>query len=102
VLNRGFVFDGSAMHDATPGELPTIHTSDGAPHSFEVELQEARIQGHVLHSIPFMLDEPNDLVIGADLSRPATKVIVEAPCRFEWDGEVGYGWLERSRRIDQL
>jgi hypothetical protein len=29
-------------------------------------------------------------------------VIVEAPCRFSWDGEIGFGWLERSRRIDQL
>lgn len=102
VLNRGFVFDGSRMQDATPGELPTIHTPDGAPHTVEVELAGARITGEVLHSIPFMLDEPNDLVLGTDPARRSTKVIVEAPCRFEWDGEIGYGWLERSRRIDQL
>jgi hypothetical protein len=50
----------------------------------------------------FMLDEPNDLLLGTDLSRPTTKVIVEAPCRYTWDAEQGYGWLERSRRIDQL
>jgi hypothetical protein len=49
-----------------------------------------------------MLDEPNDLLLGTDPTRTTTKVIVEAPCRYVWDGEVGHGWLERSRRIDQL
>jgi hypothetical protein len=104
VLNQGFVFDQGEMHDATPGEMPTVTTPSGEPRKFTIELDDraARIEGEVIHSTAFMLDEPNDLVIGTDPSRAATKVIVETPCRFTWDGETGFGWLERSRRIDQL
>jgi hypothetical protein len=104
VLNQGFVFDHGHMHEATPGEMPTVVTASGDPHKFAVELDEraVRIEGEVIHSTAFMLDEPNDLLIGSDPSRAATKVIVETPCRFTWDGEAGFGWLERSRRIDQL
>jgi hypothetical protein len=102
VLNQGFTWTAGEMALLEPGAMPTITSSDGAPHSFAVELGDTEITGEVLHSMAFMLDEPNDLLLGTDLSRPTTKVIVEAPCRYAWDGEHGYGWLERSRRIDQL
>jgi hypothetical protein len=102
VLDQGFTYVDGEMRLVSPGAMPTVTSPDGAPHAFEVELGGERISGEVLHALPFMLDEPNDLLIGTDLSRPATKVIVEAPCRYTWDGEVGFGWLERSRRIDQL
>jgi hypothetical protein len=102
VMNQGFTWADNQLTLIEPGEMPTIHTPDGAPHNFDVGIPGHQISGQVLHSIAFMLDEPNDLLLGADLTRPSTKVIVEAPCRYTWDGEVGHGWLERSRRIDQL
>ena len=102
VLNQGFTWADGEMALLEPGAMPSISSTDGAPHSFTVGLPGAELAGEVLHSMAFMLDEPNDLVLGTDPARPATKVIVEAPCRYTWDGEEGFGWLERSRRIDQL
>jgi hypothetical protein len=104
VLNQGFVYDGGTMSMLAPETMPMITSSAGAPTRFEVTFAGSpiRIAGELLHALPFMLDEPNDLLLGTDPSRTTTKVIVEAPCRYTWDGEVGYGWLERSRRIDQL
>lgn len=104
VLNRGFAYEDGRMRELDPGEMPTLTGSDASPRDFEVTLGdgEVSISGEVLHALPFMLDEPNDLLAGTDPSRTKTKVIVEAPSRFDWDGEVGYGWLERSRRVDQL
>jgi hypothetical protein len=102
VLDQGFTYVDGEMQYFQPGELPTMTSPDGAPHAFSVEIGAHRIDGEVQHAMPFMLDEPNDLLLGTDLSRTTTKVIVEAPCRFTWGDEVGYGWLERSRRIDQL
>ena len=104
VLNQGFVSDGDELRLVEPEAMPTITSATGDPETFAVTFSDepGSIEGAVLHSLPFMLDEPNDLLLGNDPTRPATKVIVEAPCRYVWDGEVGYGWLERSRRIDQL
>ncbi len=104
VLNQGFAYEGGQMRYLDPGEMPTLTAPDASPREFGVTLGdgEVSIGGEVLHALPFMLDEPNDLLVGTDPSRTTTKVIVEAPSRFDWDGEVGYGWLERSRRIDQL
>ena len=104
VLNQGFVYENGEMRYLVPAEMPTVTSSDGAPHDFEVTMGDGQVAigGEVVHSLPFMLEEPNDLLAGTDLSRTMTKVIVEAPCRYTWDGETGFGWLERSRRIDQL
>ena len=105
VLNQGFVYDGTGdLEILQPEAMPTITSPTGDPQGFSIgfESHAATIHGEVLHSLPFMLDEPNDLLLGTDPTRASTKVIVEAPCRYTWDGEVGFGWLERSRRIDQL
>jgi hypothetical protein len=104
VLDQGFVYEQDEMKWLTPDEMPTLTSSAGAPERFGLTFsgRADSIQGEVLHATAFMLDEPNDLLLGTDPTRAATKVIVEAPCRYTWDGEVGFGWLERSRRIDQL
>jgi hypothetical protein len=102
VLDQGFVYEDAEMRYLIPGAMPTVTSAAGDPGAFTVELGDATINGEVVHATAFMLDEPNDLVMGTDLTRATTKVIVETPCRYEWDGEVGYGWLERSRRVDQL
>jgi hypothetical protein len=105
VLDQGFVFDGSGeLQLLRPDAMPTITSAAGDPHAFTVSFEghDAMIAGEVVHALPFMLAEPNDLLLGTDHARTTTKVIVEAPCRYTWDGEVGFGWLERSRRIDQL
>jgi hypothetical protein len=108
VLDQGFVYDPETAADElqllTPKAMPTLHSSAGAPGTFTVSFHDRddAIEGEVLHTLPFMLEEPNDLLAGTDPTRPQTKVIVEAPCRYTWNGETGYGWLERSRRIDQL
>jgi hypothetical protein len=60
------------------------------------------ITGEVVHSTAFMMSELNDLAVGTDHGRPGTKVIVEAPTRYEWDGEVGWGWVERSRVLGDI
>lgn len=49
----------------------------------------------VLHSVPLSLGEPNDFHLGYD-PKVGRKVMVDCPARFEWDGEVAFGWLERS------
>lgn len=104
-LNQGFVYDGTRLRPAVPGELPTLTDPDGSPHRVTVCFDAdgpVEITGEVVHSTAFALHEPNDLAIGTDHARPGTKVIVEAPTRYEWDGEVGWGWLERSRVLGEI
>ncbi|HEY1974115.1 MAG TPA: hypothetical protein VGH89_39620, partial [Pseudonocardia sp.] len=104
-LNQGFIYDGQRLIPAVPTELPTLTAPDGSPHRFSLHAQAPdpiEITGEVVHSTAFMLHEPNDLAVGTDLAGDNTKVIVEAPTRYVWDGEEGWGWLERSRRINEL
>ncbi|MEA2168674.1 MAG: hypothetical protein QOF76_1974 [Solirubrobacteraceae bacterium] len=102
VLDKGYVYVDGEMRFSEPGELPTVTSADGAPHDFHIEVGGERITGEVQTSTAFMLEEPNDLLVGTDPGREDMKVIVEAPCKYTWGDEVGHGWLERSRRIDQL
>lgn len=104
-LNQGFIYDGEKLIPAVPTELPTLTSPDGSPHRFTVHADAPgpiEITGEVVHSTAFMMSEPNDLAVGTDHGHPGTKVIVEAPTRYEWDGEVGWGWVERSRVLGEI
>jgi hypothetical protein len=49
--------------------------------------------------LPLTLTLPTGIATGIDTTSPHLVGVVEAPAVYEWDGETGYGWIERIRRI---
>jgi hypothetical protein len=52
--------------------------------------------------VPFQLLRPVGMRPGIDLSDPENMVAVQCPTKFHWDGETGYGWMERTRPLKAL
>ena len=53
-------------------------------------------------SFPFNLLRPTGMRPGIDTAERDGMVAVQCPTRYRWNGEVGYGWLERTRRLGAL
>jgi hypothetical protein len=107
VLHGQVYRDGRMLH-ATPRVVPGLEDSSGHPHrgviratteGGEVEVEWETIDGRF---VPFNLLEPVGMRPGIDRSRADAMVAVQCPARFAWDGEQGYGWLERTRPLRAL
>lgn len=55
-----------------------------------------------LHAVPLQLKGPLEMPLGTDWGDERNISIVEGPARVRWNGEVGYGWIERSNRVSRL
>ncbi|MEZ0366043.1 hypothetical protein ACAG26_20415 [Mycobacterium sp. pUA109] len=96
VVNDGILIEGDQLTPVSPVDVPVLTDPLGGPDSGAITLEGHNpITATVLHSVPISLGEPNDFYLGydADLGR---KVMVDCPARFEWNGEMAFGWLERS------
>ena len=83
----------------TPTELPGLDDARGAPEAVTIGLPGlGEITANVLRSAALSLGQPNDCYLGYDSSSDR-KVMVESPATFEWDGEFGHGWLERTATL---
>lgn len=105
-VRAGFI---SAGEDLTPVELldiPDLSSPSGAPERFTVRLGNDQkieeIQGEIQHSAPITWVAPYEILHGTDWSRPYALVSVEAPARYWWDGEEGFGHCERACISQQL
>jgi hypothetical protein len=105
---HGQVYENGRMLHATPQMVPDLDDSSGRPHhgviraateKGEVEVEWQTIDGRF---VPFNLLEPVGMRPGIDRSRADAMVAVQCPARFVWDGEGGYGWLERTRPLRAL
>lgn len=104
IQENGFVHEGGTITDALPAQLPPLTSATGDPETFELGFAEppvSAMSGQVLHSAPISLGLPNDFFRGVDHTLPEN-VMVDCPARYEWDGEVGLGWMERSGPVSTL
>lgn len=105
---HGQVYRDGRMLEATPQVVPILEDSSGHPHrgviraateGREVEVGWETIDGRFA---PFNLLSPVGMRPGIDRSRGDAMVAVQCPARFVWDGEEGWGWLERTRPLSAL
>jgi len=100
---KGQVFDNGRMQVATVDGYPDLSDTAGNPHTGLIRLQtdsgqvEIGVEVADARFVPFNLLSPTGLRPGLDLSNPENMVAVQCPARYTWDGEPGYGWLERVR-----
>ncbi|HEY1967275.1 MAG TPA: hypothetical protein VGH89_04970 [Pseudonocardia sp.] len=95
-FDHGFVFDGDKLHDITALSGPPLTSALGEPTDFQVTLAsaagEAELTAHMTNSMAFSFDYPFRMPMGP---RASGAVPVEGPAEYTWDGEDGFGWIER-------
>jgi hypothetical protein len=95
-FDHGFVFDGEKLHDMESLRGPLLTSPLGDPADFAVTFTSgagsAEVTGHLVSSMAFSFDYPFRMPMGP---RPSGAVPVEGPARYTWDGEEGFGWIER-------
>jgi hypothetical protein len=95
-FTHGFVFDGEKLHDLDTLTGPVLTSPSGDPVDFDVRFTSgaggAEVTGHMTNSMAFSFDYPFRMPLGP---RPEGATPVEGPARYEWDGEAGFGWIER-------
>lgn len=93
----GYVYDGEKIIEVTNQVGPPQTGPLGEPRVFEAtfdcELGAQKISGELLGSFAMTVNSPHGMYPGAERRGQLT---AEGPTRWEWDGEVGYGWTERN------
>jgi len=94
---RGYVWDGSTMENLRDFDGPALCGPLGEPRefaaSFEIAAGKQYLEGTLLGSMPTTGYMPQGATIGAE---PVGHVAVDGPARWVWDGEIGYGWAQRT------
>ena len=107
-FQKGQIFRDGKLQVAQPLNVPELSDSKGTPGRGHIELEvdgeKIGIEYETIspHFLPFNLLRPVGMRPGMDLSNPENIVAVQCPTRYRWDGETGYGWLERSRAQKSL
>jgi hypothetical protein len=95
--SRGYVWDGTTMEDITEFDGPALIGPVGQPRDFGARFVTSAgkqvLSGRLLGSMPTTGYMPQGATVGAE---PIGHVAVDGPARWEWDGEVGYGWAQRT------
>lgn len=103
----GYMVDAGDLELLGLDWLPWLDDPLGHPAEFVARLirgdEIIEVAGQTLHAATFTISEPNDWSIGTHVALGDPLVITESPCRLVWpDGEVGWGNLERNRRLSAL
>lgn len=99
----GQVYQNGKMQMASAESIADLCDTSGNPHYGVLRLQtdssDIEIEWETVdsRSVTFNLLRPLGLRPGLDLSNPDYMLAVQCPAKYTWDGEVGYGWLERLR-----
>jgi hypothetical protein len=105
-LDSAFICEDGKLREATPVDMPTLESAVAEPRRGLVRLDDGgravEVEFEVLTAKTMTLAEPNEPLYGADRADPGVKILNDAIVRCRWDGEVGYGLCERSRRIEDL
>ena len=105
---EGQVYRDGQMQHARPVAVPDLTDTAGSPGAFaitlEVDSKLISIEAETVQSLsfPFNLLRPTGMRPGIDTAEQDGMVAVQCPTRYVWNGEVGYGWLERTRRLGAL
>ena len=100
-LAVGYVWDGTALHDATALELPRMADGSGEPRRFTGSITTAlgtdRFECVSERGMTWTMDHPVGMTAGARAA-PDRMRCVESPARISFRGETAAGWIERSMR----
>ena len=95
---RGFLYEDGALHDADVVTWPHLDQAVSGGERLTIELQSRRHQATITAETiasAFVTPAPEGRKYGAHPGGSGT-VISPAFARYQWDGETGYGGLERS------
>jgi hypothetical protein len=108
----GFVWSSGAVHDGyrshVVSQMERVPLSDtlGRPANFDLTFTlgsgPITVAATALDGFPYTLIRPTGFLPGQVAVDPDTLLVVESPAQFEWDGEVGFGWIERCRQLREL
>ncbi|ODQ93810.1 DUF7064 domain-containing protein [Mycolicibacterium holsaticum] len=105
-LRTGFVVAEGLARPLTMVAAPALTSAAGLPAAVEVTLETGakRTTAAVVqcHAMSYTLQAPVGFSLGVSYEDPDSVVLVEGPAIFDWDGEQGFGWLERLRRVRAL
>ena len=108
LLNSGFIYDQGSISPVKMTSVPSLQDSRANPSKFVVEgISEGRtisLTGETLGPYFTMtMPIPSGLWAGLKYDSPELTAAVEAPAIYCWDdGEKGYGWIERVKKIKDL
>ena len=96
---RGFLYLDGVLHDADVVTWPHLDEAVAGGERLTIELHAGRhkavITAETIASA-FVTPAPEGRTYGAHVGDEPGTVISPAFARYEWDGEIGYGGLERS------
>ena len=105
---EGQLYEHGQMRLAQPLIVPQLADLAGNPGSgvirIECDGKRHDIQWEIVPAayVPFQLLRPVGMRAGVDPADETSCVVLECPARFTWDGEIGHGWLERTRPLRSL
>ena len=105
---KGQVFEGGRMRIASAEGYPALVDTAGNPQAGVIHLLTDAGPIHIEWQVAdsrfalFNLLRPLGLRPGLDLTDPEGMAALQCPAVYTWDGEHGYGWLERTRPIAVL
>jgi hypothetical protein len=107
-IAKGQVYRNGNLQGIEPSNFPVLETTEGSPHQGEIHFNlpsggAEKLQWKTTGQfIPFNLLRPVGMRPGVDPLMKDGMVAVQCPAVFEWEGERGYGWMERTRPLAQL
>ena len=107
-MSRGFIATRDRIEEVDVVEAPDLAVADGSPRAICMTLKQGQgdkkivIEGKGETSITFHLTRPIGMRIGFRADDPKVCIDTHVAMTYTWDGETGYGWLERIRRAGYL
>ena len=105
-FETGMYYDGATMHDVTSVEVPPVLSTLGEPRNFGVsvggDFGKFDVKAQLQSSAPFTLLHPIGQAFGVDTNDTDSTMLLEGPIEIDWDGERGFGWMERLARVKDL
>lgn len=100
LLDHAVLGDGDDFKVVKLRKAPLITSVDQqhepAVFEFETDSGVETIKAEVLQSLPLMTLGSSELGFGTDDRPYVAHALFDTQARYEWDGEIGYGLLERS------
>jgi hypothetical protein len=107
IWESAFVEEGSKRVEASILDAPLFSAAlPGEPLDLELESPAGRASIHgLLRATNFVTNmnrDPFRFCWGIDSSDPSNRIMSQGLARYEWDGEVGAGMIERSVRVFEM
>lgn len=104
-LTAGFI-DDAVIQPVTMAAMPPLTSANGTPAEVQIIIAGEQLRTAVTvvqsHAMAYRLQSPVGFSLGVSTENPEAVVLVEGPAIFDWQGERGFGWLERLRRVRDL